>query len=187
MQSPPGFGKLRLESERLTEVFDHLVLFCVQPVVAGLAILGLATDSEAATAVSRPIFIWVGIVLITVIFAEGIWSFAARHVQRRRLGVLWIKLLGAGVSAILVFASSYRHLGMVDEGRVSHDLWTALYFSVSAWTTVGFGDVVPTHAARLFAAAESLVGVVYTAAVLGLVIYAMTNRTPRVVEPGPDA
>ena len=100
---------------------------------------------------------------------------------------MWIKLLGAGVSAILVFASSYRHLGMVDEGRVSHDLWTALYFSVSAWTTVGFGDVVPTHAARLFAAAESMVGVVYTAAVLGLVIYAMTNRTPRAADPGPDA
>ncbi len=172
----------RLSSRWTSDLFDRLALLVVQPGIAALAIVGLATNSEAANDLSRPLFIWGGVALICLVFAEGIWSFAARHVQRRQLGLLWIKLVGAGVCAVLVFASAYKHLGLVDDGRLVHDAGAALYFSVTAWTTVGYGDVLATPTARPFAAIQALVGMVYNSALLGLVIYASTTNRARSLE-----
>jgi hypothetical protein len=173
------FKPPRLRSRWTSDLFDRLALLIVQPGVAVLALVGLATNSEAASDVSRPLFIWGGLALTCLVFAEGIWSFAARHVQKRQLGLLWIKLVGAGVCAVLVFASAYKHLGLVDEGRLVHDAGAALYFSVTAWTTVGYGDVLATPLARPFAAVEAVVGMIYNSALLGLVIYASTTNRAR--------
>ncbi len=169
----------RLSSRWTSDLFDRLALLIVQPGVSALALWGLATNSEAANDVSRPLFIWGGVALTCLVFAEGIWSFAARHVQKRQLGLLWIKLVGAGFCAILVFASAYKHLGLVDEGRLVHDAGAALYFSVTAWTTVGYGDVLATPLARPFAAVQALVGMIYNSSLLGLVIYASTTHRTR--------
>lgn len=167
------------ESRSTSDLFDRLALFVVQPGVAALALAGLITNSDAANNVSRPLFIWGGVILTCLVFAEGIWSFAARHVQKRQLGRLWIKLIGAGVCAILVFASAYKHLGLYDGGRLVHDTGSALYFSITAWTTVGYGDVQASMPARPFAAVQALVGTIYNAALLGLVIYASTTSRSR--------
>ena len=64
-------------------------------------------------------------------------------------------------------------------GKISHDPFTAVYFSITAWSTVGFGDVLPSVGARPFAATQSLIGVLYDSAVIGLVLYAST-RSERV-------
>ena len=41
-----------------------------------------------------------------------------------------------------------------------------MYFSVITWTTVGYGDFVPTESTRLFAATEAFIGHVW----MGLLI-----------------
>ena len=88
---------------------------------------------------------------------------------------LWAKLLGAGVCAILAFASAYRHLGMIDCGVATHSATSALYLSITAWSTAGFGDVVAAPAARPFAAAQTLLGFGYNSALIGLLIFSITN------------
>lgn len=134
----------RLSSRWTSDLFDRLALLIVQPGVAALALWGLATNSEAANDVSRPLFIWGGVAL-----------------------------------TCLVFASAYKHLGLVDEGRLVHGAGAALYFSVTAWTTVGYGDVLATPLARPFAAVQALVGMIYNSSLLGLVIYASTTHRTR--------
>lgn len=163
----------------LTDSLDHVALFFVQPVVAGLAILGLLTRSEAATEMTQPLFIWGGVALLVLIFGEGVWSFAVRHSRRERLGMLWAKLLGAGVCAVLAFASAYKHLGLIDDGRLVHSASNAIYFSITAWTTAGFGDVIATNEARPLVAAQTLLGTTYNSAVIGLLLFAMTGEFRR--------
>lgn len=51
-------------------------------------------------------------------------------------------------------------LGLIDtlnDKTVVHDRVSALYFSVTTWTTVGFGDLVPSKDTRFFAALEALI------------------------------
>jgi hypothetical protein len=155
---------------------DLASLAVIQPAVAIVAILGLATSREATTALTQPLFVWGGVSLLLVIFAEGVWSFAHRHAKRERLGMLWGKLVGAGVCAILAFASAYKHLGLIDGGAISHDAGTALYFSITAWTTAAYGDVIATIAARPFAAAQALFGFGYNTALIGIILHAITFR-----------
>ncbi|MET0183425.1 MAG: ion channel [Caulobacterales bacterium] len=161
---------------KIFERADHLALFVVQPLVAGLALIGLAVRSEAANEVTQPLFIWGGVAMLALVFAEGVWSFARRHAERRHLGRLWAKLLGAGVCAILAFASAYKHLGLIDNDRVVHDAGAALYFSILSWTTAGSSDVIATLDARPFAAAQTLFGLAYNSALIGIVLFAITGR-----------
>jgi hypothetical protein len=158
----------------IREQIDLFALVVVQPTVAAFATVGLLADRTAAQEVTRPFLVWAGLLLLALIFAEGVWSFASRHMRRQGLGVLWVKLVGAGLCAILSFAAAYRHLGLVDRGLVTHKAGVALYFSVTAWTTVGFGDVVATVQARPFAAAQALGGFVFNSALIGLMLHALT-------------
>lgn len=158
----------------IREQIDLFALVVIQPVVAAFAAVGLLGDRTAAQEITRPFLVWGGLLLLALIFAEGVWSFASRHMRRQGLGVLWVKLVGAGLCAILSFAAAYRHLGLVDNGLVTHRAGVALYFSVTAWTTVGFGDVVATVQARPFAAAQALAGFVFNSALIGLMLHALT-------------
>jgi len=165
---PPG------SAQSLRERVDLITLTVVQPLVATLAAIGLSADNIAAEEVTRPFLVWTGLLLLALIVAEGIWSFASRHVRRQGLAMMWLKLLGSGVCAILSFAAAYKHMGLIDEGRLTHGAGTALYFSATTWTTVGFGDVVPTVIARPFAAAQALAGFVFDSALIGLLLHALT-------------
>lgn len=154
---------------------DSIALYIVQPLIAGMALYGLASTRFELHGTSATIYMWGSIFLLQIIFADDIWSFATRHEEKHRLGMLWAKLIGAGICAVLTFASIYRQVGLIDQGQLTHSAGTALYFSITAWSTVGFGDVVPTIDARAFAAVQSLVGLVYDSAVIGLVLYASTR------------
>jgi len=59
---------------------------------------------------------------------------------------------------ITSYASIYARLGIVDNGTETHDGLTCLYLSVITWTTTGFGEVVPSKAARMYAASEAVTG-----------------------------
>lgn len=167
---------MAVKSLRLLNWLDPIALYVFQPFVAAVSVFGLLADRSAAHFVSRPLVTWSSIVMLQLIFAEDIWSFAVRHNGPRGLGLVWLKLVGAGICGILVFAAAYRNIGLLDQGQVSHDAGTALYFSITAWSTVGYGDVVPTTAARALAAAQALIGVAYDSGFIGLVLNASTRK-----------
>ena len=59
------------------------------------------------------------------------------------------------------------------------NLGGALYLSVITWTSVGYGDLVPAPWARIFAAAESILGYLFMAAFAALLIRWMRQSAPR--------
>jgi hypothetical protein len=77
----------------------------------------------------------------------------------RPLGAAWRMvqiaswLILAHLAEITVWALSYTRLGVVSDPE------TAVYFSLVTYTTVGYGDVVPTEHWRLLAGVEALTGI----------------------------
>jgi Ion channel len=71
-----------------------------------------------------------------------------------------VALFGGMIWPVIVFyACVYMTLGVVDGGTKDvRDVSTCLYLSMITWTTIGYGDVVPSHQARFWAASEGIAG-----------------------------
>ena len=84
----------------------------------------------------------------------------AAHRHRIAVLLLWSTLLTAHALQIGVYAAAYSlglwlDLGQLGDATSAGDL---LYFSATVYTTVGFGDIVPTGSLRYLTATEGLVG-----------------------------
>lgn len=62
---------------------------------------------------------------------------------------------------ILSFSVIYHFYGIVDtaSGKITKDFLTCLYFSVTTWTTLGYGDFRPVLEMRLFTSFEAITGI----------------------------
>jgi hypothetical protein len=84
------------------------------------------------------------------------------HHHRRRIVLLILCLLLLHIVEVWIFGSGYYlllHLG--DFGELSTldvTIFDAIYFSASVYTTLGFGDIVPTGAIRFLTGTEALSG-----------------------------
>lgn len=111
------------------------------------------------------------VALVVLVHYEGLALISARlvqvHAPRRRkvlLGVygvvvlhlLEIALFGTATWVLLTFAPLAGSLG----GNGVTALLDCLYLSASAYTTVGYGDIVPVGAIRLVTSMESLIGLI---------------------------
>ena len=68
---------------------------------------------------------------------------------------------------VLVFAFYYQLHGVIDSDKVIHkSLGTCIYFSLVTWTTLGYGDFLPTKEIRIVAGAEALLGYILMGAFL---------------------
>ena len=94
----------------------------------------------------------------------SVWLLPKLKVRRRArvLGVITMMLV-AHIIEVWVFGLTYwvldawPHLGRLD-GPIDEGALDFIYFSVTSFTTVGFGDIVPTGAIRILAGAEALTG-----------------------------
>lgn len=85
--------------------------------------------------------------------------------HRRRLLVTMIGLLLAHIMEIWFYAGAYALLGNYPEFGTLHlqlaggtSPFDSVYYSAMVYTTVGFGDMVPSGGFRLITATEALVG-----------------------------
>jgi voltage-gated potassium channel Kch len=85
------------------------------------------------------------------------------------------------VLTIVFFAVLYAELGVgqVEGGVVTHDFMIGLYFSVSTFTTLGYGDFVPTPEARVVASVEALSGYVLLGLIVASAFALLSQRSSR--------
>jgi Ion channel len=87
---------------------------------------------------------------------------------RRWVGISVLAILLVHILEVILFAVAYKVLvGFGDYGELTgvldHDLSDYWYFSFVAYTSLGFGDIVPTHELRLMTALETLTGLILIA------------------------
>jgi voltage-gated potassium channel len=123
---------------------------------------------------------------IAVIAAVFAWQI--RRISRAELPELRaIEALGIVVVLFLV-AFSGIYFGMSHESRFTFnerlDQTRALYFTISVFSTVGFGDITPrTDPARLVVSAQMLLDLAIIGAVVRLIFNAARSRITPVAEP----
>jgi hypothetical protein len=77
-------------------------------------------------------------------------------------------LIGLLCNWVLGYAILYLYFGLIDGGQQVKEPITSMYFLIVTWTTVGYGDVVPSPDARLIAASEALFGIIWLAGFIGM-------------------
>ncbi|WP_265528496.1 potassium channel family protein [Sphingomicrobium marinum] len=84
---------------------------------------------------------------------------------RMRIIIMLTAALVSHLAHCLLYAVAFLWLerlggfGSID-GPVGHDLGDAFYFSVTSYTTLGIGDLIPTGAIRIIAGVSALNGLV---------------------------
>lgn len=109
------------------------------------------------------------VVLVCVLLHYEMMSLSSRllpHIRlprRARIVVLILAILVTHVIEIWIFGLTYwwldawPHLGDL-QGNLDEGALDFVYFSVTSYTTIGFGDIVPTGAIRILCGTEALVG-----------------------------
>jgi hypothetical protein len=144
------------------------------------------------TATSLPMLgVLLGILLVV---------YAARCVRllrmRREDAGNWVGFLFLSLfvlcALLLSFTTVYRTVGLyppasdapvksgaavakADGSPVCREPGPCLYFAVTTWTTVGYGDYTPTPAARTYAALEAMIGYLFMAFFIPTLIHATTT------------
>ena len=105
-----------------------------------------------------------------LVFSCALWQGIVRNelpsaIEKILAGAMIISFI---CTVTMVYALAYRYMGLIEDGNVTHDPTTCLYFSIVTWTTLGFGDVRPVPDARLLAASEAVVGYIFMGAYIGM-------------------
>lgn len=100
------------------------------------------------------------VIIILVQFCIFLFAMAREIGQRNRLAVSIFILVNVSL-IICLFGNIYRWSGLKDTATNSaptRPLLDAIYFSVVTWTTLGYGDIIPSLESRPIAAMEALAG-----------------------------
>lgn len=80
------------------------------------------------------------------------------------------------VFTIATFTAIYEMEGIICSGVVVRETYTSFYFSVVTWTTLGYGDCLPTEDIRHLAAIQALMGYLMMAIFIGVFMSLMVNQ-----------
>ena len=114
--------------------------------------------------------------LATVIYGIGcvLGGWAIASLATEGTNARWIPLwLYWAALIIMSFATLGFKLGI---DNCPDDYWTALYFSVMTFTTLGYGDCQPSDSMRPFSALEAVIGLLVFGAFVAMLITASLRR-----------
>ena len=85
------------------------------------------------------------------------------------------------LATIIAFALHHKSAGLIGpSGPVEPSFWDALYFSVTTFTTLGYGDLQPIPAMRLATSIEALAGMLSMALLASMLwLWCQENLVPK--------
>lgn len=129
---------------------------------------------------TRTTAVAITILLIGLLLLVALIVFQVRSVLTSSFpGIRAVEALATSVPLfLLLFASTYTVMARLSAANFSEplDRTNALYFTVTVFSTVGFGDITPTtHAARLVVTAQMIADLV----IIGIAIQVIVGAVKR--------
>ncbi len=184
----PGPGAAR-ETRRRSRMILMTLLRALASTVALVAIYYLLPLDRTSIGVT------VGILALGLLALVGLVAFQVRSIIRATYPAL--KAVGAFATSaplfLLLFAATYFVLGGVSEANFSEPLTRtdALYFTITVFATVGFGDITATtQGARALVTGQMVAGIVIVGIGARIIVTAVKRGQQRPVpesDAGPDA
>jgi hypothetical protein len=89
-----------------------------------------------------------------------------KHHHRRRIIILILSLLLLHTAEIWIFGATYRVLLLQGDfgsliGMAGDGILNCIYYSASVYTTLGFGDIIPTGPLQFITGTEALAGLTF--------------------------
>lgn len=147
--------------------FEHSLWFVVLPLFANLLLAHAAFVYHPGEYRGNLTLCWVSVIIALAAAAAALGGYFVRDLGPKRA---LLSLVAQGATLIVIFAGIYRGYGLVHGTQVLAEpgAEASLYFSITTFTTAGFGDFTPPPGLRLIAAIQALVGYVFLAAAIGL-------------------
>jgi voltage-gated potassium channel Kch len=131
-------------------------------------------------------FLYIGLGLVFVLYGVTIRSLFSflQHATRREPVYVWIAYLTWSVficGILSVFAIEYDLLPHTVEPSITHGrpLIDYLYYEIVTFTTVGYGDIIPSTAhGKLLAMCTALLGATHGVTFVALALQALTQHPP---------
>jgi len=134
----------------------------------------------------------VGMLAVGLLALGGLVAFQVRSIIRATFPAL--RAVGALATSaplfLLLFAGTYYVMGGISEANFSEPLTRtdALYFTVTVFATVGFGDIVATtEGARVVVMGQMVAGIVIIGLGARIIVDAVKRGQQRQPEPESDA
>ena len=159
------------------------VSFISKLVVLWIALLVLPFAERTFLGAKSYYFLYIGLGLVFVMYGLTIRSifFFLQHTKREPVYV-WIAFLLWSVficSVLAVFAVEYDLLPHTSELSITRGrpLVDYLYYEIITFTTVGYGDIIPSTAhGKVLAICTALLGATHGVTFVALILQAMTQH-----------
>jgi hypothetical protein len=153
--------------------------------VLWLALLALPVAERALLGAKTYYGLYIGLVLVFVLYGVTVRSvFAFLHHARREPISVWISYVVWSVficGILSVFAFEYDLLPRTSEpaSTLGRPLIDYLYYEIITFTTVGYGDIVPSTApGKFLAICTALLGATHGVTFVALFLMALTQHSP---------
>jgi hypothetical protein len=149
-----------------------------------IALLVLPFTERTLLGAKTYYFLFIGLGLVFVMYGltiRSIFSFM-QHTKREPVYV-WIGFLLWSVflcGVLAVFGTEYDLLADTRDSSVIHGrlFFDYLYFEVITFTTVGYGDIIPTTVqAKLFAMCTALLGATHGVTFVAIILQALSHSS----------
>ena len=154
-------------------------------------IIAVATDGSglfAGASTVAPVMFLVIVGLVFVLLARWLASLAVINAEVLAAAVCGYLMLGIFWTGLYALVQAVDSRAIVSTSQTKMQHADLIYFSFSALTTSGFGDMIPRNpAARMWSVLEAVMGTFYNAIVIArfVSLYGMrTNAAGSDVTPG---
>ena len=120
-----------------------------------------------------------GLTGVTVLFLSTIyyayWALNHEVIKHKLEALIYYFLLL--LMTISTFTAIYEMEGIICSGELVKSTYESFYFSIVTWTTLGYGDCLPTKNIRHVAAIQALMGYLMMAIFISIFMSLISNNS----------
>ena len=165
--------------------FQQEIRLLAKLVVLWILLLVLPFAERTLLGAKTYYFLYIGLGLVFVLYGLTVGTiFSFLQHARREPVYVWIGYLAWSVficSILSVFAIEYDLLPQTPEPSITHSrpLIDYFYYEIITFTTVGYGDIIPSTAqGKLLAICTALLGATHGVTFVAIILQALTQHPP---------